>query len=295
MQTKTFQVSFYQQLVTSEKTFVSDLLKKEYKYQKKGNSPYTWKLNNFAFQLRDIVSINKGQSFTGIFVKFRLNDLPELGLLEGDLSKIDMSNHDGVVEKNYFLYERKREIITYQANKSGSSINLFSNFLINLSGLDETISFNPILKLNSAKRLMDKGIDIKKIEFSIARPSLSNINSNDSLTGFVKNLAQETNGYLIHTTISKEPSSSGEWLQQSVKQGLSLIANGGANVARAWTDEYEQPIDLIADRIKGPIKVDMEGYYPDSELIFKKMARLKNDFSEQIKESTKRVKHKKDK
>lgn len=295
MPVKSFSVSLVQaDFMAGNGVYVSDILRTEHDNQQ-ANSIFTYETGGYAFQLSDITVVNRGQqneSFQGVVRKLRLTNLPELGSRDGSSEEIDLGDYEGLVEKNYFLFFRRRELLVYQNHKEGTGMHDLGLFFSEMA--DEICTLNPILKPDAYRRLINNQNPLTKIEFSITKPNLELFNeehSNDRLTSQLTELARNTNSHNVKITLGT-PKNMNQRLGDWLKSSLGMMAEHSARTAKAWTeDDSSHPIDLIADRIKGKMGIEMNGHYPEPEQVFPALNETYSRHRDDINMATEEIDH----
>lgn len=237
---------------------------------------------DLEYQIRDLVSLNKGSVFKGVFAKIRTSDIPHIGSSTGGEREIDLADGEGVIDKNHFLYYSSQELLVYQSNGNGSTIEAFGRYFTRV--FDKTTTFNAVLKEDSMARLMNMNLQPKFIELSVARPTNPNFYPQDEWSKQFLELLASVGGYNASIRISGETIGRHKKpLLKKVKQSaMAFVENGYASVARITMEEVEQPIDLIADRIVAKVSVSMNGRYPVTSEIYKELERAKSENQQEL-------------
>lgn len=234
------------------------------------------------YQIRGLRKFHNGSSFQGVFAKLRNTDMPHIGDPEGGEREIDMEKNEGVIEKNYFLYYKKHELLVYQSNLHGSTIDAFGKYFSNL--VNHATIFSPIIKPDSISRLMKEGREPTRIEVKIAKPTNPDFYPSDDWTDRTLSLMNEMGGSTVNLTISAGGrGKSRQWLMPSVKDFLyKAVASGHAKVAKISLSGLEHPIDLLADRILVIRSVKMNGRYPLETDIYSALLAARDEVSKDL-------------
>ena len=117
--TRKFTVRFYvgQVGAAGDEGFVSEALAA----MTKNGCPIV-RQTDLDYEIRDLKKFGGGASFSGVFAKFRSDDLPHVGTPGGGEWELPINPSDGLLEKNYFLYFTKYQLLVYQENKNGSHV-----------------------------------------------------------------------------------------------------------------------------------------------------------------------------
>ena len=144
------------------------------------------KLGNTVFQLRELLEV--GETFKGVFAKFRAGDLPHIGSRDSLHERpIDMEESEGLIEKNYFLYDKRYQLLTFQVNGNGCNINQVGNLFTSIAGA--AVTFNPVLRPDAIERIINGGLNPVKYQISLARPSNPDLLPDDDFSGSINESA----------------------------------------------------------------------------------------------------------
>jgi hypothetical protein len=279
MPNKTFNVGFYQIEYGDNET--TEIIHDYFKGWSDESTGPAEKLKSDYHELRNLQN-NNNKIIYGEFVKFRDSDLPHIGELGNKVEhEIGLEEREGLIEKNYFIYYKRYNLIVYQQNGNGSTANQFGQYLTQVTG--ETTVLQPILEPGAMARLMKKDMKPKYLEVSFAKPKNKDIIPNDLWTKDVFSMLNNSGGNNAFIRVSLGQGSRGRFLNQSVKKSIKeLMRHTDVKIARLKVDEdgIEHPIDLIADRIKSTITVQMRGRYPVRHEVFQE---LKSSYNEQKK------------
>lgn len=274
-ETKQFNVGFYQGPLHLQRAS-GPLSGKLVAWAEQGHAP-TQEYAHHGYELRDMEWDDKTRCLTGVFAKFRTNDIPHIGASGSSKEReIDLAPNEGLIEKNFFRYYEEREILVYQGNGNGSQHTKMATYLTD--SLGETVVFNPILQPDAAKRLMKGDAVPRVVELSYARPTNPNLHSDDVFTDEALELLRQSNAATAHVRLSVGRDKGGR-LSESIKAGVShLMSATHVTVARFELDGQTQPIDLIADRVKGKISVEMLGRYPSPSSAYTQLEAIYHEY-----------------
>lgn len=278
MAIKTFSIGFYQGVFGDKnvKENVSDILKELLKE----DTP-VFNIRGYDFKLKELKQNKK--TIQGILCKFRHDDIPIIGNKNNLERPIDLSDDEGLIEKNHFVYYTDQELLVYQHNKHACHYKILGEYITEITG--KTCVFNPIIQKESFDSLMKGGVKPRKINVSFARPSNNNLTGHKFNSDLMK-LLSDTGGLNINLTISVGRRKS-KYLNMDIRDALlELVREAEPNIARLNYDDDEggrHDIDLIADRITSSVDVYMNGRYPNSEKMFSELRSAKNEKNDQIK------------
>lgn len=228
------------------------------------------------YQIRELVPFNNGASFRGVFAKIRTSDIPHIGSTDGEEREIDLEDDEGVLEKNHFLYYRQQELLVYQSNGNGSTVEAFGRYFSDI--VNHTTVFNAILKADAMRRMMRADLEPRTIELSVARPTNPDLYPNDDWSSELFGLMAGVDGFKAHIKISAEGTgrARGRLMERAKRAAAALVNSGNANIARIKMAGVEQPIDLIADRVIAQVSVEMNGRYPVPDEMFRALGEAKD-------------------
>ena len=239
-------------------------------------------IGSYKYKIKNLVG-SQGNLIQGVFAKFRHDDLPNIGGSDDTERPIELDDEEGLIEKNHFLYDCSREVLVFQQNGHGSTVGQFAEYITQAK--DVTSVFNPIIQPDAMRRLLSGNTKPVQIELSVAAPE------NPALmkqTAFTKNLIKtmsESGARTINLKMSIGRTRN-DYLKMDVVQGVAELFNHTpVKVARFKmedSDGVNHLIDLVTDRIKASIIVDMQGRYPNSENIFSKLAEVRREHAASI-------------
>ena len=222
-------------------------------------------ISTMSYEIRDLKK-HQGGSYSGVFAKYRTDDVPHAGSPNGPERLLDLSEHEGLIEKNYFLYQATHELLIYQRNGNGSTTSKLGKYFGEYMG--ETVVFNPVLQPEPTRRLLRSEAVPVSVDLSIARPTSSDMYSDDDWSDSIMSVLAGAGGVRLKLRITSDARSKNEedhHLLGRVKRAVSGFVEGGAaTVARVNVEEdgIKHPIDLIADRLISSQEVEMSGRYP---------------------------------
>lgn len=239
--------------------------------------PLEHRASDLVFQLRELFVMNGGR-IRGVFAKFRDNDLPNIGdRASTDERPIDLDESEGLIEKNYFLYDPGLELMTFQVNGSGLNVQKAAELLGVVLSRERVIGvgLSPVLRPDAIERILGGEMSARKFEVSFAKPTAQEAYaSHDEFSGSLMAFLGAVEGVSCTISVSANPpgrSSVRNYLSDVVKGGMASLVNSTAPVgmSKIWFDEDSDPVDLIEDRIKGSTDpVRQEGRYPVPKAIY---------------------------
>lgn len=231
-----------------------------------------------------LTSLRSGKKyFVGLVETSRNENIPpKKNRRSKTLSRLGLSEDEGLAYANVFLFEYKRGILIYEVNKFGCSVDHFSEFVYKCFSVDKQlepfdIKINPILNSHEYQRVMKMPF-IKSISFRVAFPKQivlsirdsqeAEKHKNDALFNALSSAASvdsdrvdttyEVNARSSVSGLTKTPS-------KSIIQSLLRLRRGalGDNVQRIEVAGYEEDdsdnlhkINLLADAFIREIELD---------------------------------------
>ena len=283
MDTKKFKVHFYvgQVGAAGDEGLVSDALAN----MLSAGCPIA-KLGNLHYEIRGLRKLGGGASFSGVFAKFRSDDLPHVGTPGGRERELVIAPTDGLLEKNYFLFFKAHQLLVYQENGNGSAIGRLGEYFS--SFFNATTVFQPVLQPDATKRLLRGDVEPMSLDMSFARPTNANWFPPDDFSRDLLALMNTAKAPTVHVRLRgggrgvfRQP------LAQRVKKAVvGLMGHLDVTVARLEVRDGEglHPIDLIADRLFARIEVEMAGRYPVEDSVFQGLREAKDEHNDAIKD-----------
>lgn len=235
-----------------------------------GQTCQLWKDGRFAYEIRNLGQA--GKRVKGVFAKFRSDQIPHAGEPGGKERELDLGEGEGLLEKNFFLFDKPRNLIAFQRNGNASRISKLGEYLSALD--DKTITFDPVLKPEATERLLRGDIVPLRMELSFARPTNPEMYPADDWGKEILDVANKagaTRARLILSSDRRSAQAEDHSLSNRVRNALGAFHDAGlATVARMHVleDGIEHPIDLIADRLQSVQDVEMLGRYPSPDQMY---------------------------
>ena len=224
--------------------------------------------------IRSLVPLNNGTAYKGVFGRCRYNETPVQGNREGKERDVKLLPGHGLVEKNHFLYFAETNLLIYQRNNSGSHSSKFQHYLNKSIQADKMFLLEPILSHDAYSRMLNGGA-IKWLELSFQLPKDASLFEN---LDFKKAAEFGSESNAVSAKLRLTVGRTEKRLAERFKNGLAEIAKTDiAKVARVKLEDFDEPIDLIAERIVETIEVDIaENGRPDPDDVFRKLQAAKD-------------------
>ena len=269
---KSFGVRFYQGYFhdQAEANTVHGLLCTILNKQNDGESPPQIGDGPMKHELRELASSANGDVIQGVLALVR-DDAPHIREADGGERPIELEDQEGILEKNYFLYYRKQQLLVWQVNGRASHISRFENYLASYAGTP--VKFYDILQEGSFERLRN-GL-IKSLKFRIAKRRNANAIDPHNWESDVFDLMGGIGGTVIEVKVSTRRK--GRGLIDKTSDVIHRMMNrDDVSSLQVRMDGQREPIDLFADRISDRIEVQMVGHYPLPRDIIIKLAEAKD-------------------
>lgn len=233
---------------------------------------------------RELAVSPSGGIITGVFAKYRKDNLPHIGSMRSNNEhELELLRDQALIEKNYFLMARNPGVIVYQRNGNASYANTMAQHLAYLLGAEETVvtvDFNPVLDPEEIDNILSRGTP-KNIEFTVANPNPRAVGNNASdFDHGLLNVLETTGGFRVRFKIT--PDRGGflggggvRRLARQIFRGYDTITTAKAEMLDESGD-FKHPVNLLTRSITDTIQVRMNGRYPDPESIRAKLMEAYN-------------------
>ena len=266
---KKFGVRFYKGTAAHATTQVSDILQQLYTGHVAGQPYPHVSIGSLAYELRNFTSHNSGVVFTGVLAVLR-DDAPNIRDDQGVERPIDLQPGERLIEKNHFMFFKERQLLVWQVNTRASHISRFENYLHAASGL--VLGFDDIITAASFKRISEG--TVKKLEVRIAAPKNPDLIPSDDWTAQAMDMMRGVGATSIKIDVSTRTK---KGLMPAVKDVIDRLKDSAeAESIKVKLADESEPIDLVADSIKGKVTVNMLGVYPDPADMFTQLQQLKD-------------------
>lgn len=266
---KHFGVRFYKGNVIQQGTSVSDILLQLFNAHVAGH-PYPHVPDGtLAYELRNFTSLNGGAVFTGVLAVLR-DDAPNIRDHHGVERTLALQPGERLIEKNHFIFYKERQLLAWQVNARASHVSRFEQYLSAASSL--VVGFDDIITAASFKRL-NEGI-VKKLEVKIAAPKNPGLVPATDWTSQAMQMMSGVGATSIKIDVSTRTK---KGLVDGVKQLIHKLADSAeAESIKVKLAGDSEPVDLVAESIKGKVSVNMVGLYPDPIDMFAQLQQLKD-------------------
>lgn len=229
---------------------------------------------------------NRGaNNFCGSLRKFRNEDLPKISQLGGTELDLPLTEGQGLVEHNCFIYFPKHNVIAIHYN---AHANHYSRLVDTLIGLwDTNVEFTPLITADTFKRLNRAGTTLVEIEAKIPKPQNPNLLPDpDDFTRPALDMLNmsEADNLSFKVAIDRRFQGVNRRLANWLKKSINSISQYEPEKLTAKIDEngIVSPIDLIADRIKSTQRIEATGRYVPRETLYKAIEQAYADVESDI-------------
>lgn len=248
-----------------------------------GAAPPLVRFGEYHYQLI-AERIGRG-SYRGEFKRFGHDDLPHAGVPNGPEREIELDPEENTIERNYFLFFQGGKLLVWQENRRASSTGLLSKYLSSV--FNHTVTFPPLLTPDAHRAFLLGNHRPKVIEFSVARPRNAEMYHGTEESERVLRLIAGLGGMSGSFRISANTLGiKGRLLDAARALGLGndLAESGLASKVRLELEGVDHPIDLISDRLRVRIEVEMNGRYPDPFGMYAELERARAEVAGELRE-----------
>jgi hypothetical protein len=233
----------------------------------------------YDFELRELVE-HLGV-ITGCLALLR-SDAPHLRDHQGTERPVQTNPGDLFLEKNYFIYYAQTRVLAWQFNLAANHINNLGLMLTALTGNATTVVCTSIIDTAFA---YDPNSEIEYVDFRVRAPR------NQRERAAVQNLRPDDWGTNPFETMAQTNASTMQVVLRTRRQSLdgrvrrminALLGSEQTRRLRVKVSDAEEPIDLLAKRIKRRIAVQMNGLYPVPQSVLQELQAAKDDCNDEI-------------
>ena len=236
---------------------------------------------SMTYEIRDLESHSNGATYTGVLAKFRTDDFPHVGEPGGEEEELNIGDNQGLIEKNHFIFHRQNQLLVWQVNGNASSEKRLGEVLSDIS--NETVVFNPVFQPDAVRRLMRGNVTPLSLEFTIARPTNTDLIPRNQWNEGLLSLMGQAGGARFSAKITSDSrSAEGDKrkLMPRMKSALKELSGmDGVTKAKFIVEEdgIKHPLDLLEDRVKSSQTVEMIGRYPSVRSMYSALRRAKTE------------------
>lgn len=225
------------------------------------------------------------ESIRGQLRKLRREDLPEIGSTDQDGRQLDLPENEGVIEKNFFIFYRRRNLLVWHSNGNASNTNQFAKLLSTIWNCPVTI--DPLIEADAMRRLLKDGVEVKNLQVSLPRPTNGGLYPNNDFSEDTVRLLNRSGGDRIKVSIGVDGRTKerrGKALFNVAKEYISDMLSMGASTLKADVieDGVCHPIDLIANRVQCIQEAEVDSKYPANDAMFDLLRAAKDECNDAI-------------
>lgn len=204
------------------------------------------------FQVRELV--RTGLVWSGTFAKLR-DDAPNVISPAGDEREIDLEEGSWLIDKCFFLYRSRDDVLVLQYNRSIAGFSRFANYFSGL--LDQVVTCQQVMNQDELNEVLERGI--VELEYSYATPAVR-----DAQRPAWDQRTFDT----MHTANAAKAKFSlraprGGFLSEVTKRWIrGMLQEQAYDRIKVKVDDETDPIALFMAPLKGRIQVELQGRYP---------------------------------
>ncbi len=210
-------------------------------------------INSYVREISSLSEETGPKGFSGVMRKFRMSDLPNVGAPGGLETQLELAEGQGLVEKNYFRFFNRHNILGWQANSHANSATMLARLLSRL--WSAKVQALPLIVGDAVGRLLKGKGSIKRLSVTVPRPTADDFTPSQDFNAKIFELLKASGGTTLHLSISASADDPKQkWLVNRVVRNAmaELATSADPSLARLDIDEEEEgfmPVDLLADRI----------------------------------------------
>lgn len=205
--------------------------------------------SGYKVEIRDFS--NDGNIAIGCLAK-RREDSPSIRNPDGTEVLRPLRAGQSYLEKNYFLYDKRSEVLLWQFNLSGNSYSAFATMLTALTGSQQAFICQPIVN----RQEMDfNSIEIEYVDFAVIMPKRKGEKSNllnQNPTDWGRLNPYETMENLGANKFSgKFSAKRNQTLNERLGRFVTTLSSQPSlRKLKVKLEDCEEPIDVLASRFK---------------------------------------------
>lgn len=211
-------------------------------------------------------------SFSGELRKFRNSNIPDKGAPGKQSTPIPLAKDEGIIERNFFVFYPRINVIGWHYNHMACGISRFSAFLSTIFG--SKVKPAPLLEKDAIARLMRGDVKMKKIQLTIPRPRNPEFYPDTDFSQKTLQLLGDAGADTMQIVmgINTRRGDSDGRLKQNIKFAMQELVEFGAK--KAVIDVFDadgvvHPVDLIAERISSYQSVVTDARFPPAETMYR--------------------------
>ncbi|WP_417511387.1 hypothetical protein [Methylophaga sp.] len=206
---------------------------------------------------------------------------PHIGTPKGVDKNIKLNPNEHILEKSFILYSKEYKAFALQSSQTFRGPGCFTD-VVNSQGLSENVTVSVVLEKTTDKKFNKNLSSIAKFVVAVENPSTKKAAANDDWGNDVLSVADGATGRFeimikgdMRGTVGHPlPASSIKKIRESISTGMYTKA-----VATTTTGE---DIDIINNRLRAKIHVEMLGKYPSQRSVHDELIRVFDDQANEL-------------
>lgn len=210
-------------------------------------------------------------------------DAPSIREVRGTERQVTANPGEHFLEKNYFIYYKASRVIAWQFNLAANHINNLAALLTALSGQTHAISCHALIDDAFA---FGPNVEIQLVDFRVRMPKtviqqqdVSRLNPERWGLNPFKTMA-DTNAKSLAIVLSTGREKSNLGGIEGMVRGL--LDSSQTRRLRVKMSDAEEPIDLLARRVRRKFYVQMDGRYANAKSAWQGLQDAKDDAKYEI-------------
>lgn len=212
------------------------------------------------YQIRDLV-ISESE-WRGVFGRLRPDAPNEIDVNDYE-SKLPLKPKSFLIEKVYFIYKPKHDILIWQNNTDVGFTGKIEFYLSRI--LSDNFFVYSITRGSSLDKVLSGEVKYYEAKVAMPKTKLSNVPKYEQQTF---DLMKGVGGATISYKISAVNGILNGNIYDRIK---NILASDSTKSLKVKLAEDDEPIDLFVERISDRMSVDLIGHYPDPTDIFSRL------------------------
>lgn len=271
MADKTYRIDFWTVSLVPSATYAD--LRSVFRALIDRGASYSTVLNGYVREVRELGANVSRSSFWGSVAKFRVHDLPHRGMPGGGERQLVLAENEGLIEKNYFHFNSRRNLLMWQSNRNANGSEHLCKLLADFSQC--RIRKGVVATRTATERLLNGENELKSYEFSLAKPTAVDVFPRGArITNQIAEIFAAGGGdsISVKSSVDSRLKTGSSGFTEPMREALAAISRypkARRVVATIVNDDGEQEaLDLLADRIKSLQTIELVGRYPNANSVF---------------------------
>ncbi|WP_419204208.1 hypothetical protein [Bordetella trematum] len=211
-------------------------------------------------------------------------DAPHIREVNGAERVIEVDPGERFLEKNYFLYFKQGRIIAWQYNLAANHITNLGLILGALTGGEHAVSCHVLLDDDFA---FDPNAEIHLVDLRVRSPKtraqqedVARLNPNQwGVNPFQVMTDTSSKSLALVLTTGRDRGNMGGPVKTMIRE---LLNSTQTRRLRVKMGDAQEPIDLLARRVKRRVEIEMNGMYPNPASAWQQLQVAKDDANDEI-------------